>query len=123
MENYFDKQLLYLVVGIIYLIIKNKKSSNGDKKTEVNKPYEHPPAPTTTTNWANTWEDKAPRAPAERTPLSRTITKKTLPHPTHRTTPQPAAQQPPSKKIDRVLHRYGSWKKAVIMVELFHPRT
>jgi hypothetical protein len=122
MKDHFDT-LIYLVVGVIYLMINNAKSSNDDKKTEVDKPSEHQPAPTSRTNWTSTWEDKAPKAPAARKILSQTVTKKASLHPVHRTTPQLAPQQPPIRKIDSVLCRYSSWKKAVIMVELFHPRT
>lgn len=121
MEDHFDT-LLYLVVGIIYLIIKKAKSGDDDEKTVVYKPSEHQTATKTRTNWASTWEDKAPRAPAVRKDLSQIVTKQASLYPAHRTTPQLATQQPPSKHIDRVLRRYSSWKKAVIMVELFHPR-
>jgi secreted Zn-dependent insulinase-like peptidase len=121
MKDHFDT-LIYLVVGVIYLMIKNARSGNDDKKTVVDKPLEYQPAPKTRTNWANTWEDKASKAPAARKNLSQTVTEKASLYATQRTTPQLASQQPPSKKIDRVLRRYSSWKKAVIMIELFHPR-
>jgi hypothetical protein len=121
MKDHFDT-LIYLVVGVIYLMIKNAKSGNDDQKTVIDKPFEHPPAPKTRTNWANTWEDKAPKVPAARKNLLQPVTKKESLYPAHRATPQLATQQPPGKKIDRVLRRYSSWKKAVIMVEFFHPR-
>jgi hypothetical protein len=123
MEDHFDK-LLYLVIGVIYLLFfNNAKSDNASKRTEADEPSEHQPAPTANPNWTNTWENKAPRAPVERKTLPRAVTKKASPYPVHRSTSQLATQQlPPSRKIDRVLHRYSGWKKAVIMAELIQPR-
>ena len=57
---------------------------------------------------------------AERTPEIRT---KTVPYsPTHPSTkPSNATQLSPSSKINRILHRYGTWQRAIIMQELIKP--
>jgi hypothetical protein len=120
MEDHFDK-LLYLVVGVIYLFLNKSKSSTADKKTVIDKPSEHQPSSTASKNWTHTWEDEAPKAPVVKKTLPQTVVKKMSTYPVHHTTPKLAAQQQPSKKVDRVLRRHSSWKKAIIMVELIQP--
>jgi hypothetical protein len=106
MEDQFDK-LLYLVVGVIYFYLHKAKNRNAEKQTIPDTPSERPSAPTTSTDWENTWGNDAQDAPV-RKPLLQTTT-------------HPAAQQPHGKKIDSVLRRYGGWKKAMIMRELIQP--
>lgn len=122
MEDHFDT-LLYLIVGVIYLVFNNAKSSNANKKTVIDTPSKHQQAPTAGTHWPDTWEGEAHKAPVVKNPLAPTDIKKVSPYPIHHTPPQPATQQPSGKKIDRVLRRYSSWKKAVIMAELIQPYT
>ena len=122
MEDHFDK-LIYLVVGIIYFMLNNSKSDNADDKTVIDQPSECQPAPTSSTKWANTWKHEAKNIPGAGGTLSQTVIKKISPNAIRRTPPQLATQQPSSKKIDRVLRRYGSWKKAIIMAELMQPRS
>ncbi len=122
MEDHFDT-LLYLIVGIIYLVFNNAKSSNADKKTVIDMPSKHQQAPTAGANWPSTWEGEAHKAPVVKKPLSQTAIKKVSPYPVHHPPLQPTTQQPSGKKIDRVLRRYSGWKKAVIMAELIQPYT
>jgi hypothetical protein len=117
MEDQFDK-LLYLVV--IYFYLHKAKNRNAEKQTIPDTPSERPSAPTTSTDWENTWGNDAQDAPVRKPLLQTAIAKGPLP-PEHNTTTHPAAQQPHGKKIDSVLRRYGGWKKAMIMRELIQP--
>jgi len=119
MEDHFDK-LLYLVVGIIYFFLNKAKNRDADERPVTDKPSERRPAPTTSTDWADTWRNDAQEAPVKR-PLLQTSIAKVLPSPVHSSTTQPTDQQPRGKKIDRVLRRYSGWKKAMIMGELIQP--
>ena len=120
MEDHFDK-LLYLVVGVIYFYLHKAKNRNAEKQTIPDTPSERPSAPTTSTDWENTWGNDAQNAPVKK-PLRQTAMAAKRPLlPEHNTATYPAAQQLHGKKIDSVLRRYGGWKKAMIMHELIQP--
>jgi hypothetical protein len=119
MKDHFDT-LLYLVVGAVYLYLKKAKNRNAEKQTIPDTPSEPLPAPTTSTDWRDAWRNDTQEALVKKPLLQTAIAKRPLPA-EHHTTPHPAAQQPHGKKIDRVLRRYGGWKKAIILGELIQP--
>jgi hypothetical protein len=117
MGDYFDN-LIYLVVGIIYLVISNAKNrKEEDKKLVADRPSERLPAPTASTGESGTWRHELQETPV-RKPWLHTSILKVPPRPIHSTTSQPAGRRPSVKKIDRVRYRYGGWKKAIIMGEV-----
>lgn len=119
MEDYFDK-LLYLVVGFIYFFLGNAKRSNTEKQIAEDRPPRTPTVPAAESDWGNTWEDQTREEPTKKLRWQ-PIVREALCLPTQRATTQLANQQWPKQQINRTLHRYGGWKKAVIMSELIRP--
>jgi hypothetical protein len=119
MEDHFDK-LLYLVVGVVYFFLNKAKNRDAGEQPMTDHPPKYRPAPAASTDWENTWASDTQEAPVEKSLLQTSIAKRPL-LPEHHTATHPAAQKPQGKKIDRVLRRYGGWKKAVIMGELIQP--
>jgi hypothetical protein len=116
MEDYFDN-LIYLVVGIIYLVINKTKNRKEDKKLVADRPSEQRPVPAASTGEPGTWRHELQETPI-RKPWLQTSIPKVPPYTIHSTTSQPAGQRPSVKKVDRVRCRYGGWKKAIIMGEV-----
>jgi len=120
MEDYVET-LIYLVVGVVYLLIKNSNSRRVDEQQTVDHPSEHSPRPTSSLGPSSTWVEEAQEAPLAKVPLQKIGMESGSPRPRHSSPIARTVQQPTDKKVGRVLRRYSGWKKAVIMGELIQP--
>lgn len=121
MEDYVDK-LIYLVVGIVYFLIKNSNDRSVDHQPGEDHPANHPSAPTSSVGPPSTWDREAPQAPLTKVPLQRIGLESGSLHPGHTPPAAQTTQQPTDREISRTLCRYSGWKKAVIMSEIIQPR-
>ena len=120
MGDHFET-LLYLVVGVIYFLIKNVKSRDVEKETIPHQPSKHQPTLADDgIDRAKTWRNDTQETPLAK-PFLRTDVKKVLPRVVHSTNAQLATHHPPSKKTERLLYRHSGWRKAIIMGELIQP--
>lgn len=120
MEDQFDK-VLYLIVGIIYFFLKNSNSRNADTQPVAGKRAKHLPAPTSNTNRPDIWTSEVQEVPIAKKPLLKNKIDEVPPHPGQTPLAKAITQQPTDKKVDRMLRRYSSWKKVMIMSELIRP--
>mmetsp|Transcript_17247 Transcript_17247/g.40010 ORF Transcript_17247/g.40010 Transcript_17247/m.40010 type:complete len:123 (+) Transcript_17247:1441-1809(+) len=113
--------LYYLVIGVIYLLVKRYNIFHADDQPETEKPAGQYPVPEIrNTERSKTWENALQEESMKR-PLHQYTTKEMTPHIVQKTKIRPAKKQTPNKKIDQMLGRYKRWQKAVIMSELMQP--
>ena len=116
MEDHFEN-LLYLAVGVVYLVLKNWAG----RQPIADKHVKSSPTPATNTNEFNTRKGAPPKALGVKKPLPQHKMERVVPYHRHIPFAKEITKQPTDKKIDRILRRYNGWKKAIVMREFIKP--
>ena len=118
MEDHLDK-ILYLIIGIAYMIFSKSKNRNTEQPPEADMPEDLLPPAAPATDWIDAGEQAVQEAPATTLYPQATRTKAS-PTPVH-PKPHNTSQKQPQPQIKRLLSQYSGWKKAMIMHELIRP--
>lgn len=111
MEDRFDK-IFYLVISIIYMVFSYiKKNAPKEQPTAQMTQDTLPPLPAAL-DWESPWKEVLQKTPAPARYTQQPI-------PSTNISRQPVTHQQP--KIERVLNRYTSLKKAIVMSEIIRP--
>ena len=123
MEDSFFKILCLIIIYAVPAILRHLKKLNTEAQPAEARPEDFPPPLASAPDWGDAWEEAAQEAPANTLyqPAPTPPTAASPVDPKLHSTPQATSQKQVQPKIDRVLHRYSGWKKAIIMHELIRP--
>lgn len=116
MQNISYDDLIYLVIGVFYLLIRYTKRRNPAQQTMPSAPYAPMPQTIAHTDDPHPHNKQAKESVSARS--SPPLLVRTTSHATRSITLQPAGSCTARQKMAYMLRRHGSLKKAVIMHEI-----